>query len=225
MPRPALLLLAAAGLLSAQPILFLPSEDPAEGEHYRRLLRSLEGMTISVDWREAAFADCLRELRASTSLPIQIHRSIDAASIPPITLALHRARARSVVAVLAESAGVVFQFRHGAVFAISRDEALKGSLTTRVHDIRELLYIAPDFPAPRPAGLRPGRPEVEEAEPERRQRSPEEIVDLVRLMTAKAIWDHPDVAITADRSMLVVRQSPEAHREVERALRLLRGAL
>ncbi len=219
----ALFFLGSFGGVQAQS---LSTQAHATGEArqaYERQLAKLRSTRLTLHWKEETFEAAWTAVARALNLNARIAEvAKDHASLP-ITLEVKEVLATAVLDILADHAKVVFQHRHGIWVATTPDDALQSAVVTAIYDIRDLLYVPPDFPPARPIGIPVGRPGEHEAEEgEAKSRSPDEILDLVRTITGPKRWDSEHVSLVAGKSHLVARHTPEVQAEVERALNSLR---
>jgi hypothetical protein len=221
-------LLVIAASLEAQVLRTVPLKTRAEASDYRHLLNRLKRGRLSIAWEDRELQDAVEELAKRLEINILIAAPLKERKEETISMTLRDVNAGTLLKLLEESLGVAFQNRQGVVWVTTPEDAIKHAIILRVYVIAELLYVPPDFPAPRSMGLNasgssPAGEREEESEP-REQKDPEFLVDLIRQTTGgEKQWEIEGVAIQVIGKRLVVRHTPEMQRQVARMLDSLRG--
>ena len=141
---------------------------------------------------------------------------------PKLTLDLRAASLWSILSIAQVETGLRFVYRFGAVFVVPADEVVP-LVYLRLYDLRAQFMPLRSFPGPE-LGLRgPGddRPlfpaEVETGETVSGFTA-EAVEALVRAHVRPESWDTNGVSITANHGLLLIRQTPQAHREIDALL-------
>lgn len=208
---------ATAGILLCAAVF---AQEPGAGK--------LDTMRIGVDFENAALREVVEYLREATGLNFMIHPRVGDPEAP-VTLHLKNVRVRSVLRVILKPLGLGAVAREGMIVILPQEE-IRPANVTRVYDVRDLFVKIRHFPGPR-LELLPGRgsgrvpgPIVRWPEEAREPVDEMTLEDIVRTVTGGAAWDENDEArirFTPDRR-LVVTQTPDVHRKIERAIRRLR---
>lgn len=218
-----LLFLGLCGEASSQVLSTRAHADGEARRGYERQMAKLRSTRLTLAWKDQPFERAWKELATALGINARIAPEAGESREIGITLEVKDVLAPAVLEILADQARVVFQHRDGIWVATTADDALKSAVVTVLYDIRDLLYVPPDFPPSRPIGIPVGRPgESEEPESEPRARAADEILDLVRTISGPKRWESEHVSLTAGKGHLVVRHTPEVQAEVSRALNALR---
>ena len=220
-----LLLILAGPLALAQSVKTIPLKKSRDVRAYRQILRRLRGTVMTVDWKEQALTDVIKELRRRLRFNILVARPMkEMVEEEAVDLTLNNVRASTILKVLAEQHKFVFQYREGIVWITTQEDAFQKALVLKLYSVHLLLYTPPDFPAPG-IGINPGgvTSEDDEEEVEREQKDPEFLLDLIRQATGTALWDIEGVTLQISKGTLVVKHSPEVQRKVSRFINSLRG--
>jgi hypothetical protein len=227
LPKPFSVLVLASLLLPAAPAQTLARgriADADDARAYSDAVKQLRARRLSVSWQEVTLADAVKELRVHLNRTILFSAAAEEKKAVPISLELVDVTAAAVARLLQSTAKVRFLFEDGIIFVTTPEDAAQRSLEIRLYDIADLVYQAPDFPAPR-MDLHPGKPEPAPEETPATPRDGSEIVDLLRTLVGSEPWDVPGTSITVSHRMLIVRQTPEVHAKIKQLLLALSAVL
>ncbi|MCA9321750.1 MAG: hypothetical protein KDB53_13495 [Planctomycetes bacterium] len=216
-----LILLLMTGLLPAQALETTALRTRRDLEQYRHIVNTLQATRMSVDWKDLPLSEAITALRLQTGVNLVLDiKALEDRLDREISFRLERVPASLVVQLLADAGEVVFQHRHGILYVTSLEDALKRSVVLQIYDVADLLYSPPDFPGPR-LGLRGSGSEgdFEEEEPEREEKDPEALVDLIKLATGEQAWEPEFVSIRISGRKLIVRHTPAMQRKIGGVMR------
>jgi len=128
----------------------------------------------------------------------------------------------STMAIVESTSALRFVWRSGVVFCVGKDD-IKPLTYVEVYDLRAMVTPLHSFPGPR-LGLRgPGDegplfPPEEESTTTISGFTAEGVEQLLKDFAAKDTWARDDVGIVDNKGLLLIRQTPQGHREVQRLL-------
>jgi hypothetical protein len=128
----------------------------------------------------------------------------------------------STMALVESATALRFVWRSGVVFCVGKDD-IKPFAYVEVYDLRPMVTPLHNFPGPR-LGLRgPGDegplfPPEEESTTTISGFTADGVEQLLKDFAAKDTWAHDDVGIVNNKGLLLIRQTPQGHREVQRLL-------
>lgn len=201
---------AIAALLAA-------AQEPARQEAEARL-RSLK---VSLDFKDAPLESVVDYLRTVSDLNILLDSKVREKN-PTVTLRVQDVSLKSALNLILRPLGCDTMFRDGVLMIMTREDVADRTLVLELYDCRDLLHPVKDFPgvdfelAPNGQGVVPFQDAGEE---------PAEmpIEELVRAHTGGRSWEeNPRCTVSLRNGILVVRNTPEVHRQVRRLLNLLR---
>lgn len=216
-------------LLWAVPLWAQDSSDPGSREAQKSgIISKLKTMRITVNWEDTSLKEAIDYLREFTGVNFLIHPSVDPEGTT-VTLNLKGVRVVTVLRLILKPNDLGAVYENGMI--VIKERSMVGQhVVTRVYDVRDLFVKVANFPGPR-LELLPGRgaggaPGVsftleEPAEPKLDETTLE---DIIKTVTGWSVWDDNEYALmqfTPNR-MLVVAQTPNVHKEIERAIQLLR---
>jgi hypothetical protein len=191
---------------------------------YADALKQLKARTLTLSWKDLALEDAVKELRVHLARTILFAPAAYDLKKNPISFELDRIPAGSALRVIESAAKVRFLFEGGIVWVTTPEDAVKRSLVMRVYDVSDLLYQAPDFPAPI-LSLHPGKPVQQPQEESASKRDTGEIIDLVRTLAGQEKWDVEGTSIAISGHLLVVTQTPEVHARIREYVAALAALL
>lgn len=223
----ALVLSLAAGVLLAAPAVGQVRLTPDEKE----ILHRLETYQLTMDFQEAPFEEVIEYLRLATSANIVIDPGVYRDSDPRemrVTLKVKNLAAMNALKLVLDLNKLEWIMKNG-VLLVTTKEARQLKPYTMVYDIRDLMFEIKDFPGPDISLQAPGSDggigaifeDSDSGSDDLTQ--PEVIVEILQENTGIGTWDDGSTGIQVAGGLLVVRQSEEVHREVERLLNMLRA--
>lgn len=194
------------------------AEDPAKAETESKL----RNLRISLDFKDAPLEAVIDYLREIAAMNVFVDRKVQERQIR-VTLKVTDIALGSVFALLLRPHDCDTLFRDGVLMVMSREDVADRTLRMQIYDCRDILHPIQDFPgvdlhiAPE-GGVLPivddggaGGGEIP-------------IAELVRTHTGGKSWDeNPRASVVLQNGLLVVKQTPEVHKQVVRLLNMLRA--
>lgn len=171
------------------------------------LLDRLDAKTIALTLDAASPARAFAALAEASGTAIEPDAAVLEAKAEPLTLRLREVRASTALYFLCDLYGVTPAFGEAAVAVTLPAREGEGDLPARYYDVADLTFSPRDFPSGWDGG----------------ELSVETIVDLIQYSVDPAGWDADGHSIQSRQSMLIVRTTPEAHREIEGFLSQMRS--
>lgn len=192
-------------------------QDAAPPEAEARL-RSLK---VSLDFKEASLESVIDYLRTLSDINMIVDAKVREKKLT-VTLRVQDVSLKSALNLVLRPLGCDTMFREGVLMIMSREDVVDRSLVLELYDCRDLLHPVRDFPgvdfelAPNGRGV----VAVQDAGEEPAELPIEE---WVRAHTGGRSWEeNPRCTVRLQNGILVVRNTPQVHREVRRLLNLLR---
>jgi hypothetical protein len=218
--------MVSAILLAA--LLGQEDSDPKKEE----ILGKLNNQRITLDFKDVPLEDALGFVRDYANLNIVVDAEVFTKLSEDqlrINIKVKDLTLKSALKLMLGGRDLTATYKEGVLMVIPKDKANK-SVTTRVYDVRDLLFKIQDFPGPKVELTAPssgGTPltgatfSVEE-EP-KSVISEEFITEIVKSNTGEGAWDeNPNASVTLTNGLLIVTQSKKVHGEVEKLLQMLR---
>ncbi|MBK9384675.1 MAG: hypothetical protein IPN34_07635 [Planctomycetes bacterium] len=188
-------------------------------------LRAWARRPVEVDWTAASALDVARDLTRALGLPIHpselVRERVATRDLPLVDLRSKHAPALGAMELVAARTGLLF-VDHGRTLRLVLPEEFQPEATLRLYSVHALTFVLRDFAPPIGFDLRGSNEEVPVEELETRTVSGFDepgLADLVKRLLGPAHWTRDDVSIDTGRGVLVIRQTPRAHMQIERLLR------
>lgn len=210
----------------------LPTASAQDNQRQHDMLRDkIATARIDVSFDETAFVEAVNFIKNRAGIGIVVDpRVLSDVEDELITLSLRNASVKSVLDIMLDFLELRYTFRHGVIWITSPEEAFRGITVVRIYDVRDITMRIRDFPGTRirlrgnDGGGAGGGPIFEDEDPPAEPIEVAELLDLIPQFTGGDSWEtNPDATITQIMGLLVVRQSPEVHREVAQLLAQLRA--
>ena len=201
-------------------VLALTVPAPAQDSSRDSMESKLKNLRISLDFKDApleAVVDYLREVSdLNTFVDSKVREKNVVVNLKVTDIAL-----RSALTLMLKPHDCETMIKDNVLMIMTREDVVDKTLKMELYDCRDILYPIQDFPgveivlnvdggvdsfapAPEPAGEMP-------------------IEELVKAHTGGKSWDeNPKCTARLQNGLLVVRNTPEVHRQVVRLLDLLR---
>lgn len=234
MTRLALLTLAAlfgaAPLAAAQAtVVRVPDEAPSGDLKAQQVWAKLATQRVSLDFDDAPVLEVFKFLRQTSGVNLVVDQAVRAdAGLDDkrVSLEVTEIPLRSALSLVLDFVELVVRWRHGVLLVTTPDRA-RGDASLQIYDVRDITYKLTNFPGPKielasgsgaeDGGLSFGGDEGDDATP-----TTDEIVETVKSALGEAA-DAPGCSLAILGGLLVVRQSPEGHREILNVLAMLRS--
>ena len=195
----------------------LLQQDPAKLE----VENKLSNLRITLDFKDAPLESVVDYLREISGLNVFVDSKVAEKQIR-VSLKVTEISLRSIFALMLRPHGCETMFREGVLMLMTKEDVADRTIKMELYDCRDILHPIVDFPGVEitlsvdgpGAGFVPD-PGAETSEIP--------IAELVRAHTGGKTWDeNPKASVNLQNGLLVVRQTPEVHRQVVRLLNLLR---
>ena len=210
----------------------LSAQESKADPQYRKIVRKINTLRITVDFRGASLAEALNYIRDAADINIVLHAAVPetlSEKERAVTLKVRNLRLKSVLKFMLEGKGLTAIYKEGVLLVLPK-EKIKRKTFTRIYDVAEILFQITHFPGPNVeltgsssggAGLTgatfalPGAPEPGIDQ--------DFLEELIQMHTGGESWDGKGVSIKAlSKKWLIITQSARVHREIRRLLNLLR---
>lgn len=221
----ALLLLITLGATS------LPAQDDALAVERREDVRGRDTTvallrSIRADWqmRDTMPKDFCRQLSAATGdkMTFLFAAKGEAAATPAFDLELRAVTPLTAMAVVQQVTGLRFVWRSGVVFLVGKDE-VRSFTYLQLYDLRAVCTPLKSFPGPELGLLRAdGNGAVFPPETDSGTTVSGFTAELVERLIKENVtpdaWATDGVSLTNQKGLLLVRHTPQGHREIARLL-------
>lgn len=218
------LLVLETAIAHAQILDALPITTSKQATQYRQIVAKLQLTVMEIDWRDVSLIEAVADLRRQTNINFVVTKEASEGNFNSGALRLRKVSARLVLHFMKERGEIIFQFRHGTIFVTTKADAVKRGSTLRFYAIHDLLYVPPDFPAPK-IGINPLPPgEADEEDViERESHDPDRIIEIIKMATGPENWEFDSTSIQIHRGRMIVRHTPIMQRRVRYMIAALSG--
>ena len=196
----------------------LLQQDPAKLE----VESKLTNLKITLDFKDSPLEAVVDYLREISGLNVFVDAKVAEKQIR-VSLKVTEISLRSIFSLMLRPHGCETMYRDGVVMLMTKEDVADRTVKMELYDCRDILHPIIDFPgveimlAVDGSGTDFGATVV--AEPVEVP-----IAELVRAHTGGKSWDdNPKFSVNLQNGLLVVRQTPEVHRQIVRLLNLLRA--
>lgn len=225
------MVLGLAGAASAQSVNRLPADPPANDPAAKAAWAKMDTQKISLDFEDAPFMEVFKFLRTTSGVNMVVDSALKAEGSldeKRINIEVTDIPLRSALRIVLDFSELVARWKHGVLLITTPDRA-HGVTVLRIYDVRDITFKLTSFPGPTMelssgsgmddgGGLSFGDEDGEDSVP-----STDEIVETIKASLGEAA-DLPNTSLTVLGGILVVRQTPETHRQILDVLAQLRAA-
>ena len=197
-------------------LLLALQKDPAQVETEAKL----SNLKITLDFKDAPLETVVDYIREIADMNLFIDSKVAEKQIK-VSLKVTEISLRSVFALALKPHDCGTYFKDGVLMIMTLPDIADRTVKMQIYDCRDILHPIQDFPGVDivlgdQAGVLMQDPGVSDA-------GEVPIAELVRAHTGGKTWDeNPKFSIALQNGLLVVKQTPEVHRQVVRLLDMLR---
>ncbi len=211
----------------------LSAQESKADPQYRKIVRTINTMRLTVDFRGASLEEALDYIRDAANINIVVHAAVAetlSEDEQTVTLKLRKLRLKSILKLMLEGKGLTAIYKEGVLLVLPK-EKFKRKKITRMYDVADILFKITDFPGPKveltaPSAAGTGlmgatfsltggdtKPGIDQ----------DYLEELIQENTGGESWDGEGVSIrTLSNRWMFITQSARVHREIRRLLNLLR---
>jgi type II secretory pathway component GspD/PulD (secretin) len=211
MIRSVALLLALAAAIPAD------AQDPRKSEYESKL----KNLKLSLDFKEAPLEQVVDYLREIADLNLLADAKVREKGIS-ISLKVSELTLHSILKLMLQPHGCDVMYLEGVLMLMTKEDIADRTVKMELYDCRDILHPIRNFPgvdidlSSTGAGVLTTDLDADEG-------GEMPIEELVRTHTGGGSWeDNPKAVVRLQNGLLVVKNTPEVHRQVRRLLDLLR---
>lgn len=194
-------------------------------EAWRKDINNRLEQEITLDFQDTDIADVVSFLQQVTNANIVLDPRVLAATPPPITMRVERMKLRFVLDFISRITQLKYTLRNEAIY-ISNEAGLRGDLSMRLYDVRDLTHAMQSFPGPNLQIPKPGGTGSQLLPPIASDTPPAtaEFIEIIQKVVAPASWAaESGTTIEEYNGAMVVNQSADVHAQIDELLRSLRN--
>jgi hypothetical protein len=181
----------------------------------------MRNLKLTLDFNNAPIDQVVDYLREVSGLNLFVDLKVRDKAIV-VTLKVAELTLGSVLKLMLQPHGCDVMYREGVVMLMTKEDVADRTMKMEVYDCRDILYPIQHFPGV-DIDIAAGAG-VAVVSPTEEQSGEMPIEELVRTHTGGRSWEeNPKAVLRLNNGLLVVKNTPEVHRQVRRVLDLLRA--
>lgn len=191
---------------------------------WRKQIQDQLEKEITLDFQETDLAEVVAFLQRVSDANIILDTQVAAAN-KVVSIRVERMKLSSVLKHIMTLTQLSYTLKNEAIF-ISNEEGVRGDLTMRLYDVRDLTHAMSSFPGPSLEIPEPGGNGSKLLPPIESDQKPEtsEFIDIIQKVVSPATWaEGKGATIEEFNGSMVVNQSQEVHAQIDELLRALRN--
>ncbi len=196
-----------------------------ENEEWRKNILSQLEQKVTVNFDGKDLVETVDFLQRITGVNIILDPAVIAGSPPLVNLKVADMQLKFVLDYIMRSTSLNYTLRDEAIF-ISNAAGMRGTLSMKLYDIRDLTHQLQNFPGPDlniPEGASTGIQILPPVAQQREAATVNAFIDIVKRVVAPTEWATEGVSIEEYNGQMVVHHSSAVHSEIEKLLRTLRN--
>lgn len=197
-----------------------------DNEEWRKNIQSQLEQKVTVTFDGKDLVETVDFLQKLTGVNIILDQAVIAGNPPVVNLRVTDMQLKFVLDYIMTSTSLNYTLRDEAIF-ISNAAGVRGALTTKFFDIRDLTHELVNYPGPDlsiPEGANTGVVILPAVATPREKQTVNSFIEIVKKVVAPTQWDEASGAsIEEYNGQMVVSHSAAVHAEIERLLRTLRN--
>ncbi len=212
------LALALAALSGVEGTLPAFGQDRTKQEYEAKL----NNLKVTLDFKEAPIDSVIDYLREISDMNIFLDAKVREKNLV-ISLKVNDITLRSILALMLKPHGCDTMFREGVLMVMTKEDVADKLVKMELYDCRDILYPIQDFPGV-DLDLAQGMGVSIVGQDTGSGDNVFPIEEMVRAHTGGRTWEeNPKCGVSLNNGLLVVKNTPEVHKQVRRLLDLLRS--
>ena len=196
---------------------FVLAQDATKGE----VDGKLNNIKVTLDFQNAPLDQVVDYLREISGMNIFVGAKAREKNLM-ISLKVTEISMRSILGLMLKPHDCDILFKDGVLQILTKDEVMDKTLKMEIYDCRDILYPIANFPGI-DLDLNANGPGVV-VQPDQGTDSAEiPIEEMVRTHTGNRSWDDGKTVCKMQNGLLVIKHTPDVHKQVRRLLDLLRA--
>jgi hypothetical protein len=191
-------------------------------DHVREQIESkLANIKVTLDFKDAPLDTVIDYLRELSDINIFEDTKVREKNLS-VSLKVSEITLRSVLSLILKPHQCDTMFKDGVLMVMTKDDVVDRSIKMQIYDCRDILYPIQDFPGI-DIDLNPSAIGILTVNPGDNASVEMPIEEMIRAHTGGRTWEeNPKCVCKMNNGLLVVKNTPEVHKQVARLLDLLR---
>lgn len=181
----------------------------------------MRGIRITLDFKDAPLATAIEYLREISDINFVIDAKV-AEKNANVTIKVSDISLRSALTLILNPIDAAPHFKEGVVMIMLKGDIQDQTIRMELYDCRDILHPVRDFPGVDIQLAADNLGVVADQGLEGDPNSDINLEEIIKNNTGGKNWDETKTACRLQNGILIVKQSPEVHREVIRLLDMLR---
>lgn len=192
------------------------AQDNAKSEYASKL----NNIKVTLDFTNAPLDSVVDYLREISGMNLFVDSKVRDKNIV-ISMKVTEISLRSIFGLMLKPHGCDIMFKDGVLQIMTKEDVADKTMRMEIYDCRDILYPVANFPG---VDLDLAEIGVTVTPPDADTGSEAPIEELVRAHTGGRSWEeNPKAVLKLQNGLLVVKNTPEVHKQVLRMLDLLRA--
>lgn len=198
-------------------LLLALQKDPVQGD----LEAKLNNLKITLDFKDAPLETVVDYLREISDMNLFVDAKVNEKQIK-VSLKVAEISLKSVFALVLKPHDCGTMFKDGVLMIMTTADIADRTVKMQLYDCRDILYPIQNFPGVEIQLSVDGGTNIGNVTEDPAGEMP--IAELVRAHTGGKSWDeNPKFSVALQNGLLVVKQTPEVHKQIVRLLNMLRS--
>jgi Flp pilus assembly secretin CpaC/tetratricopeptide (TPR) repeat protein len=195
-------------------------DDPLSPEE-EKILSSLQQIKVTLEFQEQPLREVVEFLRQFTNLNFVFDPEVDQAA--PVTLKVQNLPLQSALNLILGSRELAHSIEDGVVKVIKKDK-LQTKVKLELYDVQDLTAQVRDFPGPNISLIPDQGAQITDAGEGKEIIPSQSLLELIRANIAKESWDVPGNSLDYNNGLLIIRNTPTVHKQVQQFLTEVRSS-
>jgi len=195
----------------------LHAQDSVKGEYENKL----NNIKVTLDFTNAPLDSVVDYLREISGMNIFVDSKVREKQIN-ISIKVNEISLKSIFSLILKPQGCDILFKDGVLQLMTKEDVADKTMKMEIYDCRDILHPIAQFPGvdldlSQGAGILVTQPDVDAA-------GEMPIEEMVRAHTGGRSWEeNPKAVCKLQNGLLVIKNTPEVHKQVRRMMDLLRA--
>jgi type II secretory pathway component GspD/PulD (secretin)/tetratricopeptide (TPR) repeat protein len=195
-------------------------DEPLSPEE-EKILASLQQIKVTLEFQEQPLREVVEFLRQFTNLNFVFEADVDQAAV--VTLKVQNLPLQSALNLILGGRELAYSLEDGVIKIVPKAKLL-AKIKLELYDVQDLTAQIRDFPGPNISLIPDGGAAIQAEEAGKEIIPSQALIDLIKANIAKETWDSPGMSLDYNNGLLIVRNTPAVHKQVQQFLNDVRSS-
>jgi type II secretory pathway component GspD/PulD (secretin) len=195
-------------------------DEPLSPEE-EKILASLQQIKVTLEFQEQPLREVVEFLRQFTNLNFVFDAEVDQAA--QVTLKVQNLPLQSALNLILGSRELAHVIEDGVIKLVPKAKLL-AKVKLELYDVQDLTAQIRDFPGPNISLIPDGGAAITAEEAGKEIIPSQALIDLIKANIAKETWDQQGMSLDYNNGLLIVRNTPAVHKQVQQFLNDVRSS-